>query len=446
VSSFAGIRSFFFRIVSITTGCALIAAVSAPAAMPARGAAPVRLAVSMFQNQAAAPASVVNAMSAALYQSISSSPAYTAIGGGPLAIKQDLAGGSFGPALDAAAKAGADEVVVGNIVQYANGQAYYSLSVYRVDNVMLVRSQVFTQSYPPSDAHAMPAAFASNIATLEAPRTPMGTIYSTYNGELDADLGSAEGFALGQHFNVLRDGQKVAEADITQISGSYAVVSIVNASAGYKPAIGDRLVGLNAQPAILPPPSNGGSGFNPLYIILSAGIALLALGHGGSPAAANPQPTGTGSGGLFTVSNLQTVGTPLSPPITFTFTFSQPFDSTLFDPANQTSLAYVQLTSQGSTFLKLSTLGNVTYGPTPTAVTTMTILAPGGVIQSNDHVAFTFLDGGSNNWVDTTGTLFTGVSYNPFVIIRKSAVVHGRPHAPPPQPIPHPQRTPLPQR
>src|SRR5450755_456436 len=303
--------------VSITTGLALIAAVSAPSALPARGDAPLRLAVTTFQNQAAAPASAVNAMSAALYQSISSSSAYTATGGGPLPIKQDLVGGSFGPALDAAAKAGADEVVVGNIVQFANGQAYYSLSVYRVGSVMLVRTQVFTQSYP-SDARAMAAAFASNIATLEAPRTPVGTIYSTYNGELDADLGSAEGFSLGQRFNVLRDGQKVAEADITRISGSYAVVSIVNAFAGYKAAIGDRLVGLNAQPAVLTPPSNGGSGFNPLYILLTAGIALLALGHGGNPAAANPQPTSTGSGGLFTVGSINTTGTPQTPPITFT--------------------------------------------------------------------------------------------------------------------------------
>jgi hypothetical protein len=444
VSSFAGIRSFFFRIVSIATGLALIAAVSAPSALPARGDAPVRLAVTMFQNQAAAPASVVNAMSASLYQSISSSPSYTATGGGPLPIKQDLIGGSFGPALDAAAKAGADEVVVGNIVQYANGQAYYSLSVYRVGSVMLVRTQVFTQSYPPSDAHAMTAAFASNIATLEAPRTPMGTIYSTYNGELDADLGTAEGFSLGQRFNVLRAGQKVAEANITQISGSFAVVTIVNASAGYKPAIGDRLVGLNAQPPINTPPGNGGSGFNPLVLLLTAGVALLAIGHGGAPAAANPQPTGTGTTGLFTVGGVQTTGTPLLPPITFVFTFTQPFNSTIFDPANQISLAYVQISSQGSTFLKLSTLGSVTYGPTPTAATTMTILAPGGVIQGTDHVAFTFLDGASNNWSDINGTLFTGVAFQPFVIIRHPSVVHARPHMPPTQPAPHPVHTPHP--
>jgi hypothetical protein len=444
VSSFAGIRSFIFRIVSITTGLALIAAVSTPSALPARGDAPLRLAVTTFQNQAAAPASAVTAMSAALYQSISSSPAYTATGGGPLPIKQDLAGGSFGPALDAAAKAGADEVVVGNIVQFANGQAYYSLSVYRVGSVMLVRTQVFTQSYPPSDARAMAAAFASNIATLEAPRTPVGTIYSTYNGELDADLGSAEGFSLGQHFNVLRDGQKVAEADITRISGSYAVVSIVNASAGYKPAIGDRLVGLNAQPPILTPPGNGGSGFNPLVLLLTAGVALLAIGHGGAPAAANPQPTSTGTGGLFTVSGLQTSGAPNTPPITFTFTFTQPFDSTAFDPANNTSLAYVQISSQGATFLKLTTLGNATYGPTPTAATTLTILAPGGVIQANDHVAFTFVDGASSQWTDLAGTFFTGVAFNPFVIIRHPSVVHAHPHIPPPLPGPRPVRTPHP--
>ncbi len=433
--------------ISIATCLALIAMVAAPSATPARGDAPMRLAVTTFQNQAGAPAAVVNALSASLYQSISSSGSYTAVGGGPLAFKPDLIGGSFGPALDAASKVGADEVVVGNIVSYANGQAFYSLSVYRTSNVMLVRTQVFSQNYPPSDAHALVAGFASNLNTLEAPRTAMGTIYSDYNGELDADLGTTQGFSLGQQFNVLRDGQKVAEATITKISDDFAVVTIVNPSAGYKPAIGDRLVGLNAQPALQPVHSTA-SGFNPLYIVLGAAVALLAIGHGGSPAAANPQPTASGGPGFFTASNLATVGNPQQQPITFTFTFSEPFNTELFDPSSDTSLAYVNLTSQGTNFVKLNQLGPATFLPTATAATSLQIISSDGIIQPTDHVMFFFLDNTSGNgWVDNNGDPFVGAEFSPFGGHRRPAVVHVKVHAPPPVvvppvPVPHPARSP----
>lgn len=447
MSSFAGIRSFFYRLVSVSVCLALVVAVAAPSPTPARGDAPIRMAVATFQNQAAAPAAVVNALSASLYQAVESSGNYTAVGGGPLALKQDLVGGSFGPALDAAAKAGADEVVVGNIVQYANGQAYYSLSIYRVASVMIVRSEVFTQNYP-GNARAMVSAFAGNIATLEAPRAAEGTIYSTYNGELDADLGASQGFSLGQHFNVLRGGQKVAEANISRISDAYAVVTIVNASAGYTPAIGDRLVGLEPQPALAPVRSTA-SGFNPLYLVLAAGVALLALGHGGNPAAPNPQPTQSGGGNFFSVSNLQTTGTPQQQPITFLFTFSQPWNATIFDPSSNTALAYVTLTSQGSTQLRLNQLGTVSYLPNPTAATQMQLISSGSIIQPTDHLVFTFLDGSSNSWVDINGDSFVGTIVNAFSIYRRPLGAVKRAHAPPPVPKPPikpglPQPAPIP--
>ena len=441
MSSFAGIRSLFYKVVSISTCLAVVAMTASPSGTPARGDAPLRLAVTTFQNQANAPAAVINAMSASLYQSISSSGGFTAVGGGPLDIKRDVSGGSFGPALDAAAKVGADEVVIGNIVSYANGQAYYSLSIYRVTNVMLVRSQVFTQPYPAADSHSMAAAFASNIATLQAPRTAMGTIYETDNNEIDADLGTSQGFSLGQHFNVLRNGTKVAQAEITKISDTYAVVTIINPSPGYKAAVGDRLVGLDAQPALLPPP-NTASKFNPLWLILGAGIALLAIGHGGTGVAPNPQPTITGGGGVFTISGLQVTGNPQQQPITFIFTFTQPFNTTAFDPSSNLSLAYAQITSQGGSFLRINTLGPVTYFPSNTAATQMTLVTAGSIIQANDHISFVFLDGSGNGWVDNNSDLFSGIQFNPFSIFRRPLGAVHKVHAPPPVPVPHPAPSP----
>src|SRR4029077_12324543 len=187
-------------------------------------------------------------------------------GGAPPA-KGDFVGGNFEPAIEAAAKVGADQVVVGNVVQSDGGKIYYSLSIYRVTDVALVRSQIFSQGFPPTDARSMSAAFGSNLATLEAPRTAEGTIYDIVNGELHADLGAAEGFKLGQRFNVLRAGQKVGEASIAKITDDFAVVTIANSTAGYQPAIGARFVGLEPQPAVIPP-HEVTSGFSPLYAII----------------------------------------------------------------------------------------------------------------------------------------------------------------------------------
>jgi hypothetical protein len=312
-------------------------------------------------------------------------------------------------------------VVVGNIVQAGGGTISYSLSIYRVTDVALVRSQIFTQNYPASDARSMSAAFASNVATLEAPRTAMGTIYSTYNGELDADLGTAEGFHLGQRFNVVRGGMKVAEADISSITDSYAIVTISNATPGFKAQLGDRLVGLDPQPAVIPPHENS-SGFSPLYTLLGLGLVLAAIGQHGQAAAFVPQPVASGGAGSFTATGLAILGNEQQPPITFTFTFSQPFNATVFDPANNLALAFCNVTSQGGINLHLSFLGTSTYLPTPSAATSLQIVSQ-GILTPTDHVAFTFLDGSNNAWTDLNGDLFTGASFSAFSIAHRPLTV-----------------------
>jgi hypothetical protein len=431
VRSFQRIRSFLYRLLSVTAMVAVAGVAAAPLAPPARGDAPLRLAVFSFQNSAKAPAASVNAMSVALYQAIASSGKFTAVGGGPLPLKLDTSGSTFGPAIAAALKVSADEVVVGDIVQLGGGNVSYSVSIYRVTDVALVRSQIFSQTYPAPDSRTMSAAFSSNVATLEAPRTAEGTIYSTFNGELDADLGTAEGFKLGQRFNVLRNGQKVAEADISSITDSYAIVKIANASPGYKPAIGDRLVGLEPQPAVIPPHENT-SGFNAVYALIGVGAALLAIGHHGQQSSFNPQPSPSGGTGSFFISAHAFSGNPQQPPVTFVFTFSQPFNATTFDVANNLALAFCNVSSQGSTNLRLSFLGTSTYTPSIAAATTLTIVSQ-GILQPNDHVTFTFIDGSSSGFTDNLGDIFTGVSFpSPFSVLHKIVLTK---HVPAPRPV-----------
>jgi hypothetical protein len=430
VRSFQRIRSFLYRLLAVSAVLAVAGVAATPMAPAARGDAPLRLAVMSFQNSANAPAATTNAMSVALYQAIATSGKFTAVGGGPIPLKLDNSGSTFGPAIDAGSKAGADEVVVGNIVQLGGGTVSYSVSIYRVTDVALVRSQIFSQTYPAPDSRSMSAAFASNVATLEAPRTAEGTIYSIYKGELDADLGTAEGFRLGERFNVLRNGQKVADADISSITDSYAVVTISNASPGYKPAIGDRLVGLEPMPAVIPPHENT-SGFNAIYALLGVGAALFAIGQHGQPAGYNPQPVPSGGTGTFTVSNLTVTGTPQTPPVTFVFTFSAPFNATTYDPSNNLALAFCNVTSQGGTDLRLTFLGTATYLPTATAATSLTIVSQ-GILAQNDHVSFTFLDGSSNGWVDNNGDTFLGLQLSAFSVGHKPLA---KMHMPAPRPV-----------
>jgi hypothetical protein len=446
VRSFAGIRSFVYRLIAVLAVFAVAGIAATPLAPQARGDAPLKLAVYAFQNSASAPPATVNAMSAALYQAIATSGKFVATGGGPLPMKLDVSGSSFEPAIEAASKVGADQVVVGNIVHIGGGTISYSLTIYRVVDVAPVRSQIFSQNYPASDSRSMTAAFAANVATLEAPRTAEGTIYSIYNGELDADLGTAEGFHLGQRFNILRSGQKVAEAEISSITDSYAIVKIVNATPSYKPAIGDRLVGLEPQPAVIPPHENS-SGFSPLYALVGLGVALLAIGQHGQPAGFVPQPIPSSSTGAstFQVTSVTSLGDPQHQPVRITIAFTQPFNATTFDPANNLALAFCNVTSQGGTALRLSFLGTATYLPTTAAATSINIVSQ-GILQPNDHVVFTFIDGSSNNWTDNAGDPFVGgIFQSPFSVHHQPLTkLHGpipRPVTPnfpvAPNPVPH---------
>jgi hypothetical protein len=131
------------------------------------------------------------------------------------------------------------------------------------------------------------------------------------------------------------------------------------------------------------------------------------------------------------VTNLATTGNPQQQPITFTFQFSQAWNATTFDPANNLALAYVTLTSQGGTQLRLSFLGTTTYLPSVTAAQSIQIVST-GIIQPTDTVRFTFLDGSGNGWVDLNGDSFLGSTFTPFSAGHKPLL---KEHQPMPRPI-----------
>ena len=301
----------------------VIGTVAAPGTSPARGDGTTSIAVNTFENDAGAAPSVVSDLSNAAYRGVASSGRFSPRGGGPLAYEPSLTGDPFVDALRSAAKVGADDVLFGSVVQAGGGQVYYRLSLYRVAPVTFIGSQVFSQGYPPSNAQVLAAGIASNVATLAAPRQAVGTIYST-SGPL-ADVGSEEGFALGDRFNIMRNGQKVAEATITTITADYAQLTIVNPSPGYHPAMGDMLVGLRALPPV-PPAAGYHSAFNPLGLLAAAGFALLAIGHHGQPGVPAGGSTIPPSTSPFTVQP-QPVQENL-PQATFPFTFSTVLSST----------------------------------------------------------------------------------------------------------------------
>lgn len=331
-------RLFQSAILWRLAAVALIFTSAAIAAAPpaALGSGP-KIAVIQFANDAGAPQSTVSALSNALYQAVESSGHYTAVGGGPMQVKVGVDPDQLYPALGAAGKAGAEEVILGDVVGASGGSVTYRLTTYRVDPLAFIRSQVFTQSSTTSASLA--AGFVSNLATLHAPRTAIGTIYSFVNG-VHADLGEAEGFKLGQRFNVVRNGQKMAEARISAIELTDATVTITNAAPGYKPQVGDQLVGLDPQPAILPAYRAHANTFSIWGILAATGVALLAIGHHGQPAASiiSPSPTPSSSG-VFSVAPLSQTGVAPQPE-TFTFAFSQPVNTGLINFANTTSVSY----------------------------------------------------------------------------------------------------------
>jgi hypothetical protein len=330
------------RFVAAAIGLVVIGVVAAPGAGPARGDGMTSVAVNTFQNEAGVPPKVISDLSNAAYRAVSSSGKFVPRGGAPLGYETTLTSDPFMEALQAAAKTGADDLLLGSVVQIGGGQVYYRLSLYRVAPVTYIGSQIFSQTYPAADANALAASLSNNLATLAAPRQALGTIYSVTAGPV-ADVGTEDGFSLGDRFNVMRNGQKVAEAAITSIRDDEASLTISNPSAGYKPMMGDRLVGLRALPPVLPAPPNKSS-FTAIGFLAAVGGALLAIGHHGQPSA-----PGGGSGtpppstSPFSVQP-QPVQVAL-PQATFPFVFTNTLSSTSITniPA---FITYVQVNTQ----------------------------------------------------------------------------------------------------
>jgi len=349
------------------------------------------VAVVQFQNDAGAPQSVVNTLSQALYNSVANSPNYTAKGGGPLPATQSQLGSYLTSALSAAAHAGADHVLIGDVVAYGGGSVTFRIEAYRVAPLTPIRSQVFTQTYP-TDNQALAAAMSSDVNALEAPRAGTGTIFDIRNGKIEADLGTAEGFSIGERFNVIRNGQKVAEAQITTIYPDFADVEISNASQGYAPAVGDRLVSQESKPAaaIAPPQASAGA-FNPIGWILGAAAVLLAIGHGGSAnIIAQPSPSPTTSPGGFSV--MQSSSTAGANP-TIVFTFSAPVSSTdCVSIPNDQSRATETETVGGVTkpMTPLANLGSATFDAGCTNLTIMVTNPTYTLFSTGDKIVFTF--------------------------------------------------------
>lgn len=365
--------------------------ITAPTTPAARGDAPPTIAVFNFENDAGAPSAAVTSLSTALFSAVVSSPRYRAVGGGPLPLGRAVNGDVFGAALDSAAKSHAEHMMLGDLVKLDGGRAYYRLSAYRVNPLTIIRSRVFSQAYPPADARALSAGFASDVATLEAPRTSTGTIWAV-SGGVRADLGTAEGFHLGQRFNVVRNGQKVAEAQISHIEDSEATLSFSNVTGSYRPEVGDRLIGIEPAPAVLPPPA-AGSGFNPIALLIAAGAAVVAASHKsapqGPPVLPSPSPS---SGSAFTIVSASQSGPKANP--TLQFTFSKSVAQTATQIGSSTSFAVATYMPPGpSTPFSLSAFCSCapTFVDAPTnQVLQIIVGTPPFPLAPNQVVTFSF--------------------------------------------------------
>ena len=379
------------RLAASILGLAIIAAVAAPGSSPARGDGTTAIAVQAFSNEAGAAGSVAADLSAAAYRAISSTSGFSPRGGGPLGAENTLIGDPFVGGLSDAAKVGADEVLLGSIVQSTGGQVYYRLTLYRVAPMAFVNSQVFSQPYPGSPS-ALAAGLSSNLSALSAGHRGSGTIYSVTDGAM-ADVGSEEGFNIGDTFSVTRNGQRMADATISNITDDEARLSFSNAVPGYQPAVGDYLTSTRSLPPIPPaPPAH--STFNIFALVAAAGGALLAIGHHGQPGAfcatcVAPSP----SAPAFIITGFTPSGQP--PTGTITFTFSQPVNSTSqIGIAGDTTYASFSLQpgNVGPTTppAPLSQFGQVTFDPTGTI---MTLGEQGSVLIQNEgyEIVFTTL-------------------------------------------------------
>jgi hypothetical protein len=415
------------RLVGILALASLAGFASSP---PVFGSGPA-VAVTVFFNQAGAPQGTVSALSQALYDAVGQSGKFTPVGGGPLAVQPAPDGAILGRAVDAAARAGAQEVVVAELVSVSGSNVVYRLSAYRVAPLAFIRSQVFTQSSLASPS--LTAGFVNNLATLSEPRAATGTIYSTVGG-VQADLGAVYGFHLGDRFNVMRDGQHVADAQITSITDDSATVTISNPANGYQPRVGDLLVGLQPLPPLNPAPKTPNT-FSILGLVVATGAALLAIGHHGQAAPIAPivLPSPSPTGGTFTVSSGGHNGT--APNETFIFIFSQPVNIAPITFNNVTYVYYIA-TSPNVPQSPVTNLGGTqTWDPTDTelTITTTSNLAPG------QQITFYF----TSNITSQTGTALTPNSLTFTASVQRHPAatrmpVHVRPGIHPPGvPQPH---------
>jgi hypothetical protein len=378
----------------LVIACAAIA--SAPAA---RGSTPT-IAVTEFANDAGAPQATLDTLGTAAYAALGQGGKFTPVGGGPLPVKSSTGGDLLVSALDAAKKAGADEIITTDLLTASGGTITYRMSAYRVDPLAFIRSGTFTQSS--MSPASLTAGFATNLATLHAPRTASGTIYSLDQG-IKGDFGEATGAQLGDMYNVVRDGQKVAQAKVVGIDLNSANLEIVNPTPGYKPRIGDQLVGIGPQPAIPPAAHTGANTFSIWALAAATGAALLALGnnHGqGATIGPKPSPTSTGIAG-FSVTPTGQSGSP--PNESFTFNFSQPVNTSGITFATPVFVSF-EKTNGGTVIVPPNTPVTTLGGPYPTFSSgNQTLTINTTTLLPNDHVIFTF----NSTIVSTFGTALT---------------------------------------
>ena len=436
------------RLAACVIGLAIIGAVAAPASSPARGDGTTAIAVETFSNEAGASSAIAADFSNAAYRAVSSTSGFSARGGGPLALPKTLTDDPFMDALSSAAKAGADELLLGSIVQSSGGQVYYRLSLYRVAPMAFISSQVFSQPYPGS-AGSLASGISSNLAALAAGHRGMGTIYSTTTGAR-ADLGTEDGFSLGDTFMVTRNGQQMAGATITSITDDDALVSFSNAVPGYQPQVGDALTSTKSMPPL--PAQHSHGGFNVFALLAAAGGALLAIGHHGQPGnfcatCVAPSPTGA----TFSITGFGPQGEP--PTGSITFFFSQPVNST-----SQTGITgnstYASFTLQpiGSSATTppapLSSFGQVSFDPTGTV---MTLGEQGSGLVAGEGYQIVFTTLVTDTFGQALPSDFT-TGMRTFSIFHhavkagqpKRPVAPGNPKNPPPGPKPQPANPPPP--
>lgn len=438
------------RIAAAIIGLSIIAAVAGPASSPARGDGTVTVAVDSFTDEAGASASVATALSSAAYQGVSSTSGFSARGGGPLPAQTTLTSDAFIDALHSAARAGAQDLLMGSVIQSSGGSVYYRLSLYRVAPVTFISSQVFSQAYP-SNAQTLSSGFAANLASLSTPRHGTGTIYSMTNGAT-ADVGTVEGFSLGDRFTVTRNGQRMASAQIATIHDDFATLTFSDETPGYQPAVGDTLVSANAMAPIPPaPPSH--SSFNPFAILVAAGATLAALGHHGQPGTFCASCHGTPSPSTppFAVNGGNVTGT--FPSETINILFNQQVSAaSQLSIAGNTNFAFYTLQQNPSPApttppAPLSSLGNVTFDTTGTIMSLVTNGSV-GTVGETFFICFT------SSVMSTGGSSLPGTecTTSTFAIVHRDVKIRPKkvgPVAPgpgvkpavpnvPPNPKPHP--------